>query len=268
MNPAVRISVIAASLGLAATFMAWRVSASRRQTSIQIEIVKDRSRSTTDGCDAVIGLAEKAMEIEGISSRSTLTVLLSGDAVTAYEPTVLGTYTIPYSTKVIEGRNANQRNRARLLNDLSSRCRAAHDTSISPIFLAIKHGIEDLHGRGCDAGSRCQLFVDSDLEENVEQAIKNRLNALGKKLPLPATINNTNINVWFCGVAAMTGGILDSSGHVVQKFAMRDSAREDRLKSVWQALFSAPELVTFHPYCPTPSDVAKDRTGGSPPSRD
>jgi hypothetical protein len=266
MNNMVRVCTVVASLTLAATFVGWRVHAARSRPNVQIEIVKDPSRSTTDGCETVIGLAEDALGSDGLSVKSTLTVLLLGDAASAYEPTVLGSYLIPFSTKVIEGRGANRQRQAGLLKDLFLKCRAAHATDISPIFLAVKQAIADLRGKGCNTSSRCRLDVDSDLEDNVELGIKNRLNNTnGNKHPLPGLIDNSNIAISFCGLAATTGRVFDSSGRAIHKFAMRDPAREDRLKSTWRSLFSAPDLVTFQPYCPVATDVAQYNAGEDPP---
>lgn len=74
--------------------------AARTRSTVQLEIVKDLSRSTTDGCETVIGLAESALAPEGVSAKSTLTVLLLGDAATANEPTLLESYPISFSTNV------------------------------------------------------------------------------------------------------------------------------------------------------------------------
>ena len=257
MNNTARIIVIAASLVLAATFVGWRAHAAHTRATVHFEIVKDPSRSSTDGCETLIGLAEGALTADGVSAKSTVTVLFLGDAATAHEPILLGSYSIPFSTKVIEGRNGNRHRQTTLLKDLAAKCRTARATGISPIFLGVKQAIADLRGKGCNTGSRCQLLVDSDLEENVEPGIKSRLNVPGGNLPpLPGLIDNSDITVSFCGLAATTGQIVDASGRVIQKLAARDPNREDRLKSTWRSLFAAPDLVTFRPYCPATSDIA------------
>ena len=245
MNNVTRICVIAATFPLAATFVGWRVHAAHMRPVVQFEIVKDPSGSTTDGCETVIGLAEGVMAGEGVSAKSTLTVLFVGDLATANEPAVLASYPIPFSTKVVEDRRANRQRQSRVLGDLLSKCQTARATGISPIFLAVKQAIADLRGRGCNAGSRCQLLVDSDLEENVERGIRSRLDAVGRKgPPLPTAVDNSSIAVSFCGLAATKGRVA------------RDANREDRLKSTWRSLFSAQDLVTFRPYCPASNHMA------------
>jgi len=244
MASTAQMATVAASLALAATFVGWRVHATRTHPNVQVEIVKDPSRSTTDGCESLIGLAEGTLAVDGVSAKSTLTVILVGDAATANEPTLLASYAMPFSTKVVEARNASRRRQARLLGDLLAKCRAARRTDVSPIFLAVKQAIADLRSRGCNMGSHCELLVDSDLEENGEPAIRSRLDGVANEKPLPAVLDNSEIAVSFCGLAATGGGVV------------RDPNREDRLRLTWRSLFSAQDLVSFKPYCPTSSVLA------------
>jgi len=249
MNKLSPLVIIAASFVLTASFVGWRVHASLTRPNLQVDIVKDPSGSTTDGCSTLIGLTEEAFSVEGVTAKSSVTVLLVGDAATANEPAVLASYPIPFSTKVVEDRNANQLRQVQVLSDLLNKCQKARPTGISPIFLAVKQAVADLRGRGCNAGSNCHLLVDSDLEENVEVGIKSRLDGVGGARKLPAVIDNSGIAVSFCGLAATTGGIV------------RDSGREDRIKATWRSLLSAPDLVTFRPYCPSSSHLAEYTVG-------
>jgi hypothetical protein len=243
-----RLSTIALTTvgALMATFVGWRVHASRTRPIAHFDIVKDPSRSVTDGCETLAGLAESIFASGGISAKSTLNVLVVGDVATANEPKLLASYLIPFSTKVVEGRNANRHRQTYLIKDLVARCQAMPRTDTSPIFLTVKQAIADLRGRGCNAASHCELFVDSDLEENVELGIKSRLNAIDSKKPLPATLDNSGIAISFCGLAATSGRIA------------RDPHREDRLKVTWRSLFLAQDLVSFKPYCPTSSTSANE----------
>jgi hypothetical protein len=232
-------------------FVAWRVHALRNQAAPHFEIVEDPSLSHEEGCEALLGLAQQALHTEGVSPNSSLTVLVLGDEATANEPWQLGTYSIPTSRKVLEGQAANLKRQEGVLHDIWNKCQTVHRTTISPIFLGVKQAIADLHAHGCSATSHCELFVDSDLEENVETSIKKSLNnPSGGTHTLPPPINNEGIDVNFCGLAVTAGRIVDPSGREIRKASPRNSRHEDRLRQVWRTLFAKPEAVRFEPYCP------------------
>ena len=163
------------------------------------------------------------------SQGSTLTMLALGDGRSANEPQQLGTYSIPRSRQVIEGAHANARHRQELLLDIWDKCNSAGGISTSPIFLGVKQSIASLRSKGCKESSHCQLLVSSDLEENVEPAIKERLNHRNSKRELPTRLDNRGIGVVFCGFAATAGVIEDASGREIRKATPRNPGREDRI---------------------------------------
>jgi hypothetical protein len=242
-------------------FVAWRVHALRNQATPHFEIVEDFSLSHARGCDSLVGLAERVLDTQSVARNSTLTVLAVGDQTTADEPWQLARYSIPRDDKVLEGRTEKLRRQQDIRRDLRNRCRAARRTTISPIFLGVKQAVADLRTQGCKLNSRCELFVDSDLEENVEPSIKKGLNAEdGGHIPLPS-IDNSGIGVTFCGLAVRAGRIVGPSGREIRKVPLHDPGRDDRLRQIWGSLFSKREAVRFEPYCPTPSDLAPYVTG-------
>ncbi len=235
-------------------FIGWRVYVLKNREIPHFGLVEDASLSHAEGCESLLGLAEKALSADGVSSGSTVTVLVIGDADTANEPWQLGTYSIPTTRKVLEGRTATSRRRQDVLHDILTKCRAVRRTTVSPIFLGVKQAVADLRAQGCTETSHCQLLVDSDLEENVETSVKKILNGTtGKKTILPL-VENKGIDVTFCGLAVTTGRLVDSSSRGFRKAPLRTPAREDRLQEIWRSLFTNPAVVTFEPYCPKPSD--------------
>ena len=231
-------------------FVGWRVYALKNRQTPQIGLLEDPSLSHAEGCGSLLGLAEKALNTEGISSGSTLTVMVIGDAITANEPWQLGTYSIPTIRKVLEGRSANSQRQQDVRHDIWSKCQAVRRTTVSPIFFGVEQAVADLRARGCTETSHCQLSVNSDLEENVEPSIKKSLNGTtGEKTILPL-IDNNGIDVTFCGLAVTTGHLADSSSRGFRKAPLRNSGREDRLRQTWLILFTRPETVRFEPYCP------------------
>ncbi len=238
-----------------AGFVGWRVHAVRTQDPPHFEIVLDPSLSHPTNCDSVAGLAEQSFGADGVSPGSSLTVLVLGDQATANEPWQLGRYAIPRTHKVLEGRAANARLEEAVLRDITVKCQSARRTNISPIFLGVKQSVADLRAQGCTANSHCELFVDSDLEENVDPSVKKNLNSrVSARHDLPLPIDNKGIEISFCGLAVTTGHIPDASGREARRTSARDSNREDRLEVVWRSLFTNTELVRFEPYCPSASD--------------
>ena len=236
-----------------AGFVGWRVHVLANHSAPQFEIVVDPSLSHPEGCEAVLSLADQALHGEGVSPDSTLTILVLGDSTTANEPWELGRYSIPVTRKVLEGKIMNLRRQEDLLSDVRHKCDGIRRTSISPVFLGVEQGIADLRARGCQETSHCRMFVDSDLEENVENSIKNRLNSdSGAPRTLPSRIDNKGIDVTFCGLAVTTGRVVDQPRRKSRAAPLRNSGREDRLRQIWLTVFTKPEAVNFEPYCPKP----------------
>lgn len=234
-----------------AGFVGWRVHVHANQTPIHVAIILDPSLSHPKGCESVVGLAEQSLRTNGISRDSTLGILVLGDASTANEPRQLGRYAFPVTSKVLEGKAANTRRQTDLLADIRRKCETIRRTSISPIFLGVKQAVADLRTHGCNAASRCRVFVDSDLEENAEMSIKDAINrARNTKLELPAPLDNQGIEVSFCGLAVTEGRIVNPSRQETQRALPRDTGRDDRLRQVWRSLFTQRDLVKFEPYCP------------------
>jgi hypothetical protein len=236
---------------LCAAFIGWRVHVLANYSAPQDDIVLDRSFSHPGGCESLVGLAEQAAHADGISRNSTITVIVLGDATTANEPWQLGRYPIPVTRKVLEGKTSNQQRWKTLLTDIQHKCGAIRRTNSSPIFMGVKQAVADLHARGCKENSHCQVFVDTDLEENVETSIRESLNRTHKSRPsLPAPLDNNGIEVSFCGLAVTTGRITTLSEREARTILPRDPGRDDQLKEVWRSLLTHPEHVRFEPYCP------------------
>jgi hypothetical protein len=242
--------------GASVGFIGWRVHSMRDLEIPHDEIVEDFSASHDVGCESLQGLAEQALQSDNPASGSTITVLVLGDQSNADEPRRMATYSIPTIRKVLEGRNEIAQQRAAILADLRNKCLSLPRTMVSPIFLGVKQAIADLSAQGCSEKSHCRVFVDSDLEENVETSIKealNRVRKTGSALPVP--LDNEGIEVSFCGFAVTSGQIVDAPGRKILKTSPRDPGRDDRLQQVWRSLFTNPEAVSFEPYCSKPSDM-------------
>jgi hypothetical protein len=238
------------------SFIAWRVYAVRNRETPHFEIVKDPSASHGGGCASLVGLTGQVLEADAAGPGSTVTVLVLGDQSTAGEPWRMGSYAVPSVRKVLEGRSAKLRQQERILQDVSGKCQALRRTAISPIFLGVTQAVADLHARGCKPTSHCELFVDTDLEENVEPAIRKALlkNEGAKHVPL-SPVDNSGIGIVFCGVAVTDGRIHDRVESGTRRFLTRDSGELYRMQEVWRSLFAEPAGVRFEPYCPNSTDT-------------
>jgi len=237
-------------------FVAWRVNAGRTLKINHAMLIHDPSLSHPDGCSAVIGLAERAFGTDALSSRSTLTMLAVGDESSAYQPKLVAKYAVPKNRKAIEGRSATITRRQQLLSDLRMKCESLRPTLISPISLGLKQGIAQLRALGCKDNFDCHLYINSDGEENADSSIRRALDgSRGKSQTLPAALDNKGIHVVFCGLAVRAGRIVDPSGREIRRTPPHDPGRDDRLRSTWTSLFAEPQLVSFEPYCPQPSNA-------------
>ncbi len=250
MNKNLLFAIALSSAGL--SFVGWRVHAVRTRATPHFAIVEDPSLSHPAGCISLMGLAQRTLQVEGVTRDSTLSILVLGDTTTSDEPWKLGEYFIPRTDSVMESPDTTLRRQESVLADIHLKCQAIRPTAVSPIFLGVKQAIGDLRARGCGENSRCKLFVDSDLRENVEPSIRSRLEAGDnrRQTPLPI-LGNDGVEVTFCGLATTTDGITDSSSGTVHGIPRHDSHREDRVTRVWQSMFTQPQSTTFEPYCPT-----------------
>jgi len=230
----------------------------RSRETPHFEIVKDPSASHGEGCESLIGLTGQVLEANAADPGSTITVLILGDQSTAGQPWRLGAYSVPSVRKVLEGRSVKLRQQEQILRDISGKCQDLRRTTISPIFLGVTQSVADLHARGCKVTSHCQLFVDTDLEENVEPAIGKALlkNDEPKHIPL-SPVDNRGIGVVFCGVAVTDGRIHNRVERGTRKFMTRDSNQMHRMQEVWRSLFAEPAGVRFEPYCPSSTELER-----------
>jgi hypothetical protein len=232
-------------------FVGWRVHAMKTQEVPHFEIVEDPSLSHGPGCESLIGLADRVLRTDGAVSGSTLTILILGDEATANEPWQLGRYSVPRSRKVLEGRKADVKRQQGIRDDIVRKCRTVRPTRISPIFLGVKQAVADLRAQGCVRTSHCELFADSDLEENVETSVRKSINGelRGVGHGFPAPINNEGIGVTFCG-SAVTVGHRNLAGKETKAPSGHKSGHQERLRDTWLSLFADPRAVRFEPYCP------------------
>ncbi len=235
------------SLGLCAVgaFGYWRYKeADLAKPAAHVVIIRDLSDSIPDDCAPVVNLTKRALTLDGVGGSSTITLLGTGSKATANEPQKLEQLLVPDIKLVIEGKRRADQRRSELIDKMKGRCAETRTTKASPIFQAVKRGVEHLQGLGNGEAQR-YLFVQTDGEEYANTQIMKALNQRpGTKLALPSPINNEGVRVVFCGIAETT---VDMSAGGKLRPPAED--RAERRREVWGGLFVRPELVSFEPFC-------------------
>lgn len=214
-------------------------------------VLYDRSGSAQGTCGSVVSLSLNAMKLPQMQKGSTVTVVITGDELTANEPVTLGSYVVPISDKVFEGKDDAVQKQNEILAEINGRCSQFSAARKSPVFLAMKSSIEQLRSLGCDEKTGCVLFVKSDLQENAEPEIKAAVGGSRAALTkLPKPIDNRGISVRICGIAETQGLVKDKDGTSRQMTKNRSALASDIVRQVWVSLFIDPANVSFSSFCP------------------
>lgn len=230
-------------LSLMGGFVWWRLYAvTRGAPPAQAAIVFDSSKSGTVGCAQAGAVAIRLSSAPHYSPKSRVALILLGDRSNGYAGRLAGVFDIPVSTRVMEGKEAQRRRQNELAESVEKACAAAPKADRSPILSAVESAFAHLRSAGCGSGTHCTLFLVTDGEENVNPDLRAALT--GSKAALKKTtgrIDNNGISVSICGLAQTRSA---SPERVTRSFTP-----EDRLRTVWTAVFTAPNLVSTAPYC-------------------
>lgn len=231
-------------------FLGWRVQVARRPPRVaHVAIVLDRSASLTAGCAAVASLARGVFALPGVGPSSTLSLMTTGEVSTAYEARLLAVYPLPFSRRIIEGRQTEARRQSDLVHVVEGRCQETRTTSTSPILRAVMSATTHLRAKGCTAAMPCFAFVVTDGEENVDPGVRRALDLGGRALrDLHGAVSNEGVRMSLCGFGQTT--ISPSGAPVTKRPDPRHARiRGTRLREVWTAVFTRPDQVSINPYC-------------------
>lgn len=251
MTRSVKIIVSILVSFLAITLLWWRYESYSK--TAHFVAAYDRSDSKSKDCPCMRSVAERAMATAGITNQSTFTVLATGDEATANEPVLIAQYQLPISRHLTEDPNAVNQHQVEILSDLATKCDQTAPTHRSPILLTISRSIEVLHTKGCDKDSRCVLYVISDGEELVDKSLKQVINGQTNNAQSAQQLNNEGIRIIFVGIAETKGSMQGKN----QFTRVRDPQRARHLQDAWRAQFSAPDLVSFEPFCQSSNTISK-----------
>jgi hypothetical protein len=227
----------------------WRYQVAGRPLPVaQFGFIHDTSDSIQNDCGRTEGFAKSAIVNRETGPGSKIALFALGTRETASEPRLLGEYAIPRIRRVIEGQRTAAREQDALLSKIKTKCEGLEQTTVSPVFQAVKRGVEHMQNMGLPIDQR-YLFVQTDGEETENAKVKESLNLQpGFPLKLPAPINNEGVHITFCGIAETVGEVSRDKAKI-NKSKQRDDRRSDRIREVWTAVFTNPELVSFQPYC-------------------
>lgn len=248
----ITLALLASAAALAAGIYHYKTSATVQ--TVHAVIARDRSDSVLSDCGCTEALLKKALAAPNMTKASTVTVVASGDESTADEPVLVGSFNVPTTRRVIEGRDATHRKQETLLADLKTKCEALPVTKRSPIVLLIRRGVERLRQLGCNSATPgCAVWVQTDGEETAEAQLKqlldgSRPNRQGGAMPM---IDNTGIDIVFYGLSQTVGEREMADGRRRQFTHERDSRRAERIGNGWLSVFTDPGRVRFEPFCPT-----------------
>lgn len=222
-------------------------------TSFHVAVINDLSDSMPahGGCNVVVGLVERALSNEAVARGSTISVYGTGSPSTAMEPVSILTAEIPTSRRVMEGKAAAEVKRKGLLDKVSASCKnvTGSISRSSPIYLAVRRGLEQLHAVGCNEIGSCHLLVRTDGEETEESWLKMAVKT--GKLPKhgqPSPLDNRGVKVVMCGLSETRGEV--AVGKAKRRFTpKRNSHAADALTAAWRKVFVEPGSVTFEPTC-------------------
>lgn len=244
------IAVVGGLIALVLVVTAYRRGKSTTPDLI-VGIVHDRSLSSRDSCASVVALAEQKIDAASeVSQNLHLLLFATGDKSTANEPIAFMPPPVLADFRVIDGKAEREEARAGILTQTREWCSHLEDADSSPILVSVERSLEQIQSRKKNTSAHAYLFVQTDLQEhggdhNLESAIH------GKGNFHPATqLNNSGIEIQFCGYAETRGEFSDKSGKVRRLTMPRSLEQDSRLKTVWQTEFTNPSIVNFVPFCP------------------
>jgi hypothetical protein len=242
-GPAVPLfALLVLMLGVVATFVITRPE--DRRHSAQVALVWDVSPSMRPNCNTLEATVRATIAGPELRIRrdSKFFLIETGDKNRALDPRLVVELPIPRRVDAVLGGEAADSARM-FYAALRRACNTLSTTDASPIHRSIDVALAALAGRGCTDAAACVVIVRSDLIENVNPAVVQRLSGTPAQGDSSQwLLTNSGARVRLCGWVRES----DVGGET-----------PDQLLDRWRGLFSHPEVVEFLPFCPgTASPVA------------
>lgn len=225
--------IILLTLGaLAVLFVRWRLQVkSEAPPPGQLALAWDTSTSVPRNCDALVATAQAGVNNLHIAEGSRFALITTGSSASRYEPVLALDIEIPRNKRNTFG---GGKTRDEFFDKIKRACQEFGPADGSSIFRATEIAIAHVRSRGCASASDCQVIVSTDLEENINNAVRKRVFSGAAPAGAPVLLDSAGVNVTFCGYAQTTipGGPRTDAQALIEG---------------WKGLFSQP--VTFRPYC-------------------
>lgn len=224
-------------LACSALFVAWRIQRrSEARPPGHLAAVWDTSTSVPRNCDALVETVRAELNDVNVVKGSRFALITTGSTAGQFEPRlVLDTEITRKDGSIFKGSSAGKISEE-FFDNVKRACREFGTADGSSIYRATQIGLEHVRTFGCPSASDCRLIIASDLEENVDAAVRKWLYRGTNSASSPTLLDNAGITVTFCGYTETT----ESGGP-------RTEAQS--LVNGWKQLFAHP--VTFRPYCGT-----------------
>ncbi len=274
MNKTLKAVVGVGSLLVFFSFALWRMNVAANAKQPLYGIVADISSShnvdRAHACLTVAGLSEKLMQESAGNPGARMEVLALGDSSRGGEPLLLTAQElIPVRTTLSTGKAAILRQQQSYVNGIYNNCVKAPSPEYSAISLGIERVLEYTRSKQCGSNTLCTVYVDTDGNENVATALTARLKGkLSSSFGQPPILDNTGVDVRFCGMAVRTVDPTTREGSAGRRQAFRSHQDPARMEAVWRSAFTHPEQVSFEPFCAqpkSPNDYLRQRADVSRP---
>lgn len=211
-------------------------------------MIYDQSKSKIDGCSCLKNYARKL--VKEASKRDEMATIYSlGTEADGYQPKLVATFVIPNDASPLDDRSKSEAAVEDFLRDVETKCREIPRSNKTPLFQGVKTVLEQLRTH-CTGTSRCSLYVQSDLEEDVSpefiEAFKQEKN--GETASDLERFDNTGIPVVFAGTAEIV--VSTSNTKKTQKDRAIKKLNDGEVwKRLWSRSFTNSGQVTFQPIC-------------------
>ena len=211
-------------------------------------LLYDQSKSKIDGCSCLKNYARQLAK-DATKRDEIVTIYSLGTEADGYQPRLMSTFTIPKDDSPLGDRSKAEGAVENFVNAVETKCQEIPRSGRTPLFQGVRTVLEQLHSH-CSSSSRCSLYVQSDLEEDVSpeflQAFK--LEKSGEPGSNLERFDNEGIPVVFAGTAE----IVVAPGNT-KKVGNRKAIEKLNDGQIWKRLwahsFTNSGLVAFQPIC-------------------
>lgn len=212
-------------------------------------LLYDQSKSKIDGCSCLKNYARQL--VKDATKRDEVVTLYSlGTEAEGYQPRLMGTFLIPKDDSPLDDRSKAEGAVENFLNAVETKCKEIPRSNRTPLFQGVKTVLEQLR-TNCSKESRCSLYVQSDLEEDVSPEFLDafKIEKSGETASDTERFDNEGIPVVFAGTAEIVVSPSNSKKSGSRDKAIQKLNDGQVWKRLWSRSFTNAALVRFQPIC-------------------